>query len=440
MSSILRAPLEQLSSTRLASAHRGALDDAPPSALARSPTIAPGPFQHPTPIGNSITRTILSTHRPTLGAFCANRTQRKAPIALLTTVVALFTLLLSMITPFVQATTPYVFHFPRDHGAHPTYRTEWWYVTGHLVTPQGRPFGFEVTFFRIGLRPPHTETGAGIGRSHWRADTLYPAHFAVTDPVGQQFLSTERLERGALDIAAASSTDLAVHAASWYLKRSANGTLLLAARSPRASLRLTLRPQKSPAIHGVDGISRKGACASCASHYVSLTHLASDGRLTLDGRAYRVHGLSWFDHEFGSSELDPSEVGWDWFGIMLKDGRDIMIYRLRHADGTIDRASSGSLIAADGSMTHLTRDQVEITTLGHWQSAQTHAIYPSGWHLRIPTARIDITLAPKVAAQELTPRVGPAYWEGASSVTDRAGHERGDAYVELTGYAENVAI
>lgn len=336
-------------------------------------------------------------------------------------------------TQFDIARAPYTFSFPRDHAAHFGYASEWWYYTGHLRTQTGREFGFELTFFRYGLRPG--DTRARAGQSGWRGSQVYPAHFAITDESGKRFVYYERFAREALNAGGASEHTLDVHAADWTLQ----GTqpFRLHARSGSDGLTLSLLSRKAPAVHGHDGVARKGACVSCASHYYSLTRMAATGTLLYGGQQLPVTGIAWMDHEFGSGELAPSQAGWDWFSIQLDDGRELMLYRLREKDGSTTPASSGSVIERDGTVTYVPLAGFTITPAGSWKSPHTDATYPSGWRVEVPAARIDITLEPAVLDQELANTTGGiSYWEGAVRVRDTNGDAtRGQGYVELTGYA-----
>jgi predicted secreted hydrolase len=352
---------------------------------------------------------------------------------------------------FQSAGHPYVFSFPRDHAAHPSYQSEWWYYTGHLVTRGGRRFGYELTFFRVGLRPG--DPAPLPGQSAWRGTQLYPAHFAITDEAGKVFFHTERFAREALGMGAASSDRLVVKVLDWTL----SGTTL---RDPRfeemtlhareagasggaAALDLVQTPVKPPAIHGRDGVSKKGPCASCASHYYSYTRLRSHGRLSFGGAHFAVDGISWMDHEFGSGELQPDQTGWDWYSVQLDDGRELMLYVLRRSGGRTSAESSGSLIERDGRVEYLPLDAFSAVASGHWKSPHTGATYPSGWRVRVPRAGIDIVLTPVLADQELAlSGGGVSYWEGAVDVTSRDQPARrvGVGYVELTGYAGTVAL
>ena len=204
----------------------------------------------------------------------------------------------------------------------------------------------------------------------------------------------------------------------------------------------SLVAEKAPAVHGHDGVSRKGDCATCASHYYSMTRLRTHGVLTYGGAAMNVDGLSWMDHEFGSDELQSSQQGWDWFSIQLDDRRELMLYSLRQKDGTITPESSGSLILADGRVQYLPRSAFVIEATGSWTSPHTHGVYPMGWRVRVAAAGVDMTLVPMLRDQELANTVGGvSYWEGSVDINDTAsGKMLGLGYVELTGYAGAISI
>ena len=349
---------------------------------------------------------------------------------------------------FVPATSPYAFAFPRDHAAHDAYRTEWWYYTGHVRTAQGRRFGYELTFFRVGLAPGDPKPLAT--QSRWRGNELYPAHFAITDERGKTFFHVERFAREALGMGNASNRTLDIRSLDWTLRGSAGARPDLERMVMHASEQTALGrnaidfvqvPEKKPAIHGLGGVSRKSSCASCASHYYSYTRLRTTGRLVFDGVPMAIAGLSWMDHEYGSSELDPRQAGWDWFAIQLDDRRELMLYDLREKDGSLTPESSGSLVEPDGSVRYLPRTAFSARATGRWTSPHTGGTYPSGWHVVVPGAGIDLTLVPTVLDQELAGTTsGVSYWEGAVDAIDGRGVARGVGYVELTGYAGTVAI
>ncbi|HWT05780.1 MAG TPA: lipocalin-like domain-containing protein [Xanthomonadales bacterium] len=339
---------------------------------------------------------------------------------------------------FLNARVPWVFQFPRDHAAHFSFQSEWWYFTGHLVADDGRRFGYELTFFRYGLRPGDPRPLRG--QSEWRGNQVYPVHLALTDERGQRFVYDERFAREALGMGSASDRVLDVRADRWTLRGSS--PFVLRAQSERVGVSLVQVAEKVPAVHGRSGVSLKAACATCASHYYSMTRLRTSGALRYAGRVLRVRGVSWMDHEFGSDELQRDQVGWDWFSIQLDDRREIMSYRLRMKDGSFAAESSGSVVDARGGVRYLARDRVVVDAVGRWASPHTGAVYPSGWRVRVASAGVDATLVPTVLDQELAGTAGGvSYWEGAVDVRDTAtGRRLGVGYVELTGYAGAVSL
>lgn len=341
---------------------------------------------------------------------------------------------------FRLAQEGYQYEFPRDHGSHDSFRTEWWYYTGHLESAEGRRFGFELTFFRRGIAPDQVETRP----SRWSVDQLYLAHLAVTDVTGQRFHFRDRISRAGLGKAGADATHLHVWLDHWRAE-SSGGTgdqQKLEAKADGVALSLTLDPAKPLVIHGERGISKKGAAVGQASHYYSFTNLATAGTLTIGTETYRVTGTSWMDHEFGSADLSPDLAGWDWFSIQLTDKRELMVYRLRHTDGSSDAASSGTLVFPDGRTQHLSASDIQLTPLDTWTSPTSKATYPHRWQVSIPSLELSLKLTPLLADQELrtTRSTQVTYWEGAVSVegAEQGQAIKGQGYVELTGYAERI--
>jgi predicted secreted hydrolase len=329
--------------------------------------------------------------------------------------------------PFRAAAPGYEYAFPKDHGSHPEYKTEWWYYTGHLRTDDGRRFGFELTFFRVGVTQGET-------KSRWDLRHLMPAHFAITDVGAKQFRFYERLNRASPFTADAAVGKLDVFNEAWRATTNRDGSWRLIASEGKDSIDLTLRSNKPPAIHGENGVSVKALGAGYASHYYSMTALEVTG--TVNGA--RCSGQAWMDHEFGSSVLRENQQGWDWFSIQLDNDTEIMIYLIRRTDGTADVTSSGSLITSDGRVIHLTREQLRITPRARWKSPKSGATYPMGWRVELPPLNVTLTLAPLLEDQELVTRGSTriTYWEGAVDVSGSFGGTpvRGDGYVEMTGY------
>jgi predicted secreted hydrolase len=341
---------------------------------------------------------------------------------------------------FATALEPRRFEFPLDHGPHPAFRQEWWYVTGNLDAANGERFGFELTFFRVALEPPQAPSPAtapavsAARASAWRTREIYLAHFAVTDVPRRRFRSEQKLSRAALGLAGAEALPLHVWLDDWSLE--ARGpTWQLRATQPGYAVELALEPQSAPVLNGIDGLSRKSERPEDATYYYSIPRLLARGQLLRDGQPLEVRGLAWLDREWGSGGLGPRELGWDWFGLQLDDGSALMFYALRDKNGERDVHSAGSWVAADGTARALSNAEVGIAVTREWRSASGER-YPAGWHIRVPTLALDLTVRPLLADQEL--QTTPRYWEGAVEVSGERGRASlgGRGYVELVGYAQ----
>src|SRR5690606_8472285 len=311
----------------------------------------------------------------------------------------------------------------------PEHRTEWWYYTGNLGTEDGRHFGFELTFFRLALAPAAPES-----RSAWATNQAWMAHFAVTDTARGRFVASERFARGALGLAGAEGTPPRVWVEDWHAVFADGERIALRAASGDTSIELELAALKPAVLHGDEGLDAKGPEPGNASYYYSLPRLDARGVLESGGERFEVRGLAWMDREWGTSALSAGVVGWDWFALQLEDGRDLMWYRLREADGGTSPFSGGSLIDANGARTALAADDAQLEPLGYWQSAATGVRYPVRWRLTIPRAELELVVEPVLDGQELALSV--RYWEGAVRVTGLAGGRevRGSGYLELAGY------
>ena len=331
---------------------------------------------------------------------------------------------------FERAYAPRTFDFPADHGPHPDFRDEWWYVTGNLDGPNGQRFGFQITFFRHGLK-----RGKPNRASQWAGQDANMAHFALTDVEGKQYTSFQRISRSGVGLAGAQTEPFKVWLDDWRMEASSDGGFPWHFRASQAGIELDLKldPRKPPVLNGNQGLSQKSAEPGNASYYYSITRMDAKGMLKLSGKDIPVHGLAWLDREWSTSMLADYQAGWDWFSLQLDDGTDLMFFRLRHKDGSDDPTSSGVLIAQDGQSSRLAREEVLIEALGSWESP-AGGVYPSGWRLTIkPTNRV-ITIHPVLADQEF--RHDARYWEGAVDVLDAvSGKPTGRGYVELTGYA-----
>ncbi len=339
---------------------------------------------------------------------------------------------------FARAARPRVFTFPEDHGPHPDYKNEWWYFTGNLADENGRRFGYELTFFRFGLKP-----GKPSRKSDWATHHAYMAHFAITDVEEEKFYAWERFNRDAIELAGARVYPFRVWLDNWSVSGesvdnpSCRGCLSiqLQARQNETRIDLTLDSIKPVVLQGDNGLSRKNSTPGNASYYYSLTRLATKGELTIDGRRFNVSGSSWLDREWSTSVLDRNQSGWDWFALQLSDNREIMFYRLRHKDGSDEVFNKGVFVAEDGQAQMLHAQDVELEELDTWRSKQSGIRYPSKWRLSVPAKDIELTIEPLLNNQELN--LAFRYWEGASVVTGTIGKRKtqGYGYVELAGYA-----
>ena len=329
---------------------------------------------------------------------------------------------------FARALELRTFRFPQDHGAHPEYATEWWYLTGNLRDANGRRFGYQFTLFRIGLLP-----GEAAGDSTWRTRQMYMGHMAITDVAAGQHLSAERFARAAANLAGARTAPLEVWLGPWSLRADTQlFPLTLSAQSNEIGIELQLMAGNKPLVlQGEGGLSRKSATPGNASYYYSFTRLPTQGELRVGADLYKVQGDSWMDREWSSSALDRDQAGWDWFALQLDDGRELMFYQLRNKQGGMHPFSRGSIVNEDGDVLTLLPDQVELTPLRHWQSRDgTH--YPVGWRLQVTELDLDLEVHALLDDQLVDHSVH--YWEGAVEVS---GSHPGKGYLELSGYAEN---
>ncbi len=334
---------------------------------------------------------------------------------------------------FARVTEPRELSFPRDHASHDEYRSEWWYFTGNLDGADGRHFGFELTFFRLGLAPADTEPR----ESAWATRQVWMANFTITDVRGARFLSAERFARGALGLAGATAPPFHVWVQDWSVAGDADGRsakLALRAKDERFAASLELQSAAPITAHGDRGFDVKGPEAGNASLYYSFPRLSAHGSIELDGSSVEVSGSAWMDREWSTSALSSGVLGWAWFGIQLSDGRELMFYRLRQSDGTANRYSAGSLIERDGTITRLRAADVDSQPLAYWTSGRTHVTYPLAWRLSIPAQGLALSVQPYLEDQEIDRAV--RYWEGAVRISGTANEApiTGQGYLELAGY------
>jgi predicted secreted hydrolase len=327
--------------------------------------------------------------------------------------------------------------FPADHYSHPDFKTEWWYYTGHLQAESGHRFGYQVTFFRFGVRDRQTD----IKDKPPLFTELYMAHFALSNITGRNFLFRERINRGIGDRAGAKTDRFFVWNEDWTVEGDRNNHVI-SVNDRGTELRLDLKSLKPPALHGQSGYSQKGQGEGRASYYYSLTRMQTQGELRLGGKPEKVRGSSWMDHEFGSDQLGEDQLGWDWFSIQLENQSELMLYLMRRKDGSIDPYSHGTVVYADGTTRRLALKDYRVDVVARWRSRKSAADYPIKWKVLIPSEQIELEISPPFPEQELitnrSTRV--TYWEGAVEAKGTIGNKpiTGSGYVEMTGYAGKV--
>jgi predicted secreted hydrolase len=336
---------------------------------------------------------------------------------------------------YARAVGPTDFDFPSDFGAHTDFKTEWWYFTGNLRSEDDRRFGYEFTLFRSALHPPDSLASP----SDWSTNQLYMGHFSLADPETGTFHAFERFSRGAAGLAGAESPPFRVWLEDWTMESMATDPsslfpLRLQVAEEEVAIDLTLDAVKPMVLQGDRGWDPKGEGNGNASYYFSFTRIGTSGTVTLPSGQHDVEGTSWKDHEWSTSALGDDEVGWDWFALQLDDGREIMFYQLRREDGSQSPFTGGTLVIADGSYRHITRDEMDLRVEGQWESPVSGAVYPSGWTLTLPGEDLTMRVTPVMPNQELN--VSVRYFEGAIDVegTSKGQPITGVGYVELTGY------
>ena len=330
---------------------------------------------------------------------------------------------------FAKADRPIDFHFPRDHGPHPRFRSEWWYLTAVLATAAGREFGVQFTVFRRGIAPVE-DAGVKGGTQAWRSGQVYLGHVAVSDVAARRHMEDERLARGHPALAGARAAPFEVYLEGWRLATIGGDAaagfwpLRLEAETTGFAVDLALRGGKPIVRHGEGGLSRKGP--NNASYYYSIPRIDAEGEVRVGGETHRVAGGAWLDREWSTSVLAPEYAGWDWFALRLDDGRDLMLYQMRRLDGRPSGYDSGVLIDADGKARILHGQEFSLTPQEHWRE------WPVAWRLRLPGESSSWSVEAAFADQVMETSI--RYWEGVAHVYDSAGTRLGAGYMELTGY------
>lgn len=326
--------------------------------------------------------------------------------------------------------------FPRDHGAHPELRTEWWYLTGYADagTPTAaRLLGYQITFFRSRI------DAAQALQSRFAAKQLLFAHAALTDVSAQKHWHDQRISRSGFGIAEASDQTTDVKLRDWTLKRSADGAYTSRIMAKDFQLNLQFSPTQLLLLQGERGLSRKGPSDKQASYYYSQPQLKATGSIEYGGKQTPLkQGVAWLDHEWSEEILHPEAQGWDWIGMNLFDGSSLTAFQLRRADGSALWAG-GSFRDAT-TTTIFTPSDLRFNASSLWQSPSSGGRYPMQW--QVITSRGTFTVRSLMNAQELDSRssTGTVYWEGLADLLDEQGKLVGRGYLEMTGYAGRLQI
>jgi len=332
----------------------------------------------------------------------------------------------------------YRYEFPRDHFNHPDFQTEWWYYTGNLKSSDGRAFGFELTFFRQGISRDASK------KNPWDLQDIYVAHLALSDLKDGHYYFKERANRSGPGIAGVSTAEGRIWNGNWQAVFQGEDQLLQAI-DEHFELHFTLHPAKRPVVHGENGVSQKAEGIGRASHYISFTRLSTSGWILKERKKVEVSGLAWMDHEFFTRQLEADQTGWDWLSLQMDDHTELMLFRIRRKDGSIDSHSSGTYLDAQGKSTHLSSNDFVLQPLGKtWTSPKTHTTYPILWKITVPRLGIELTSSTGLSSQEFKGKTSltPVYWEGAImlSGTRAAQPLSGVGYLEMTGYDRPVQL
>jgi predicted secreted hydrolase len=346
--------------------------------------------------------------------------------------------LLAAQSAYRPALPGYQYSFPRDNFNHPDFQTEWWYYTGNVKSTTGHAFGFQMTFFREAVDRSQRKD------SPWAVGDLYLAHLALSDIDNQSFYHRERLNREGPGIAGIDGATGRIWNGNWQIQRHGSRQDLEAV-ADSFTLRLALDALKPPVINGLNGISQKSKGIGHASHYISVTRLAASGNIEINGKVFAVEGTAWMDHEFFTQQLDPEQIGWDWLSLQLDDNTELMLFRLRKKDGTIDSYSSGTYVDASGKSRHLIAADFVLEPLAkNWTSPESGASYPIHWHVKVSSLGVDLDVTTPLARQEMTStnRLAPTYWEGAIRLAGTRGRSpvAGVGYLEMTGYDRAISL
>jgi len=350
------------------------------------------------------------------------------------------------------------FQFPRDYLAHPEFKHESWRIVGNLSTRTGRKFGYQLSIYRIGvladptLRPttntlPNTKDIKISSPSRWRANHYYMADFALTDVVGERHYSAQRFQRNALGLSGAidksvgrvDSKGIKIWVEDWVVESIQNDDfpVRITAQEDSVRINISLAAGKGVILNGDRGLSMRGDKPGNASYYYSMPQMQTRGSIFVEGEEYEVNGSSWLDQEWSTTALDSKAVGWDWFGLHLSSGEELLLYLFRDENGNFSNFSGGTFIEKNNEITRLSASDISLDVKEEWVSPHTHVRYPASWIVQLPILNLELNLVPYLADQEIDLKVN--YWEGALRVSGRrinGGGQLvdGQGYAELTGY------
>ena len=335
---------------------------------------------------------------------------------------------------YLKAMEPRPFQFPKDHGAHPGYKNEWWYFTGNLQTEEGREFGYQFTLFRNAITAEAPDAS-----SDWATNQVYMAHVALSDVANQRFYHDEQFSRDVLQIAGARSGPVQLWLGDWSvvgLDVDEKGIfpVELKVNSENFTLMLGLESMQAMVLHGEEGLSAKSPSPGNSSYYYSYPRIKTDGTISIGDETVNIVGESWFDHEWSTTSLEKDQTGWDWFSLQLSDGAELMLFKLRYKNNSTGDYYYGSYIDVGGDMEKLDGNDFTIKNTSSWQSPLSGAVYPAAWKIDLPEKKLELDIVPKMPNQEMNTSF--RYWEGAVRIIGFHGDNQidGHGYVELTGY------
>jgi predicted secreted hydrolase len=304
------------------------------------------------------------------------------------------------------------FSFPEDHGTHEGFRNEWWYFTGNLYDNEGNRFGYQLTFFRISLSPLEADR-----TSAWGTNQIYMAHFTVSDIENEEFYCFEKFNRDALGLAGFTEDPFKMNVGDWYMLGTGEGDFpwQLYASKDGITLSLDVTPLKDIVFEGDRGLSYKSVDKTSASYYYSITRLATEGYIEINGTRHEVSGNSWLDREWSTSALNEEQGGWDWFSMQLNDNTEIVYFQLRYKDGSVYPYNEGLIVNDDSSTVKLETGDIVLTVLDTWKSS-SGVTYPVKWQAEVSPLGKTLIVEAAFNGQELD--LSTRYWEGAVNIYD----------------------